>query len=65
MCKWQQAGIIYAYQSFKGGKVICFGPGYFKYKIINSKGFWFFEGCCFPEKNLLSENIKVTTAQST
>lgn len=65
MWKCQQARIMYGHQSFKGGKEIHFGPDYFDYKTFNSKGFWFVEGSCFPEKYLVSKNIKVTTAQMT
>lgn len=63
ICKCQQANIIYAYQSFKGEKEIHFGPDYFECKTFNPKGFWLVEGGCLPEKYLVSENIKVTTAQ--
>lgn len=65
ICKCQQASIIYVHQSFKGEKEILFGQYYFKYETFNSKGFWIVEGCCLPEKYLVSENINMTTVQRT
>lgn len=50
MCKCQQASIMYAHPSFKGGKEIHFGLDYFHYKAFNSKVSWFVERGCFPEK---------------
>lgn len=55
MCKCQQASIMYAHPSFKGGKEIHFGLDYFHYKAFNSKVSWFVERGCFPEKKIFGK----------
>lgn len=39
------------------GKGDPFVPDDFEQKTFTSKGFWFAEGCCFPEKNIWQVKI--------